>query len=112
MMEIINIKSRSDCNSCHVHNFPIRVLEYYVIRGILWLFSAHCLVVRQREKKQPMLVFPMQECIFMQQFDSVREKDFNLHFSARNRNYIQQKALHERFHCIECRWYLNFTQNI
>ena len=50
MMEIINIKSRSDSNSCHVHNFPIRVLAYYVIRGILWLSSAHCLLVRQREK--------------------------------------------------------------
>ena len=25
----------------------------------------------------------------MQRFDSVREKDFNLHFCTRNRNYIQ-----------------------
>ena len=25
----------------------------------------------------------------MQHFDSVREKDFNLHFCTRNRNYIQ-----------------------
>ena len=30
----------------------------------------------------------------------------------RSRNYINKKALHERFHCIVCGWHLNATQNI
>ena len=43
-------ESISDCNSCHVHNFLLRVLAYYVIGGILGLYNAECLLVSQREK--------------------------------------------------------------
>ena len=48
-------ESRTDCNSYHVHNFLFRV-AYYGIRGIVWLFTANYLLVRQR-KKQLMLIF-------------------------------------------------------
>ena len=41
-------ESRTDCKSCHVHTFLFRV-AYYGIRGILWLYTAHCLLVRQRK---------------------------------------------------------------
>ena len=42
-------ESRTDCNSCHVHNFLFSV-AYYGTRDILWLYSAQCLLVRSKKK--------------------------------------------------------------
>ena len=39
---------RSDCKSCQVYNILFKV-AYFVITGIAWLYSAHCLLVRQRK---------------------------------------------------------------
>ena len=41
-------ESITDCNSCHVHNFLFSV-AYYGIRSILWLYSAQCLLVREKK---------------------------------------------------------------
>ena len=76
-------ESISDCNSCHILNFLFRVV-YYFIRGILWLYSAHCLLIRKRKVDASL-------SILLRRVDSVRENDFNLHFPSRNRNLYSPK---------------------
>ena len=56
--------------------------------GILWLYSVHCLLVRQRKKAVDASLpnAKMQFCCFCL---TLTERQFST--STRNRNYIQQK---------------------
>ena len=82
-------ESRTDCNSCHIQTILFRV-AYYGIRGVLWLYSAQCLLFRQRKKTvdaSPLNAKMQFGCNSLTL--SERERDFNLYFSTRDRNYIQ-----------------------
>ena len=105
-------ESRSDCNSCHVHKFLFR-LAYYAIMGILWLLSAHCLLVRQRKKTADASLEPNAKMHFYCNGSTLSEIKISTSTSPLEAKIIfNKKALHERFYCIVHGWLLNSVQNI
>ena len=98
-----------DCNSCHVHTFLFRV-AYYVIRGILWLWSAHCLLVRHKTVDASLPNAKMQFCC--NGLTLSERKISNSTSPLETKIVLNKKALHERVHCIVHEWHLNSAQNI
>ena len=89
------------------------MVSYYVIRGILGLYSANCLLVRQRRKKTVDASLPNVKMQSRCNSLTLSERKISTFTSPLETEIIfNKKALHDRFHCIVRWWLLNSAQNI